>query len=323
MNVRYASEMNPSDYPKVTVIIPSYNHRDFVLETIDSVLAQDWPNIELLVIDNNSSDGSVELIQQHQASHENYQFVLNKKSQGVVSSLAIGLEMATGKYICQIASDDWLPPNSIRERVNYLEKNPKHVAVFSNGFIVDGNTVTRKNILKEEHKNSFCKQDIIPDLILGKGPCFATALMRVDTLKRAGGFNTALFKFYEDLDTPIRLALEGPFGFIDKILFFKRSHDSNVSTSTSYIRQEKVAFYFSLLETETLKPYRKLIFKRLKSALSSYSKHLIKQKYVSHNESRYFFKLSFLAPMSVKYYARLVIILAKSMFHSQRLNSNW
>lgn len=295
---------------KVTVIIPSYNHRDYVVQAIESVLHQDWLNIELIVIDNNSSDGSIDLIRQHNAKNPHYQFLVNEQ-QGLISSLNLGLELASGDYFCELASDDWLPVNSIQERVAYLAAHPNQTAVFTNAYTVDQHTVTDRLILRDKHKAPFYKPDILPDLINCNGPFFATGLIKTSALRKAGGFNSDL-RYYEDLDTPIRIALQGPMGFLDQPLFYRRSHGSNTSTSTHHIRKEKVIFYQSLLGITGLQPYNNLIKQRLKKSISAYGKHLSQQTTVHKSDADHFFSLNKYASANPKHLLRSALIYWRS-----------
>ena len=81
--------------PKVTVVIPSYNHERYVIETIDSVLNQSYPNIELIVIDDGSTDNSATLIDAHQRRSGQYQFIA-QGNQGLIQTLSYGLNLAQG-----------------------------------------------------------------------------------------------------------------------------------------------------------------------------------------------------------------------------------
>ena len=295
---------------KVTVIIPSYNHRDYVIQAIESVMQQDWPNIELIVIDNNSTDGSLDLIRQHNAKNPHYQFLVNKQ-QGLISSLNLGLELANGDYFCELASDDWLPVNSIQERVTYLLDHPNQTAVFTDAYTVDQNTVTDRLILRDKHKAPHSKSDIFPDLINCKGPFFATGLIKTPELRKAGGFNSDL-RYYEDLDTPIRIALQGPMGFLDQPLFYRRTHRSNTSTSTHHIRKEKVIFYQSLLTIKDLQPYNDLIKQRLKKSILDYGKHLAQQSTIPKSDAEHFFSLNKYSLANPKHLMRSALIYWRS-----------
>jgi alpha-1,3-rhamnosyltransferase len=120
---------------KVTVIIPSYNHETFVTESINSVLNQDYKNIELIVIDDGSKDGSVELLKKL-ASNNSFHLVL-KENEGVCATLNRGLNLANGSFITFIASDDFMPPCRISEQVEAFKAYPTAEVIAGSVKIID------------------------------------------------------------------------------------------------------------------------------------------------------------------------------------------
>lgn len=101
--------------PKVTVLVPSYNHKKFVLETIRSIKSQTYKNIQLIVIDDGSTDGSAEFLESIAGK---YQFhLILKENEGLCSTINRGLDSADGEYIVVIASDDFMPEERITEQV--------------------------------------------------------------------------------------------------------------------------------------------------------------------------------------------------------------
>jgi alpha-1,3-rhamnosyltransferase len=104
---------------KVSVIIPSYNHKQFIEQTINSVLEQAYSNLELIIIDDGSTDGTPILLKEL-ASTKEFRLIL-KENEGVCATLNRGLKEATGEYITFIASDDFMTKNRIQEQVEFLE----------------------------------------------------------------------------------------------------------------------------------------------------------------------------------------------------------
>jgi GT2 family glycosyltransferase len=115
-------------------------------------------------------------------------------------------------------------------------------------------------------------------MLQGALPVFSTGLFRTDILREIGGFDEENFRFYEDLDTPIRLALAGRFGFIDASVICRRQHETNISTSTSHIRVEKVFWYAKLLRMSEMVPYRALVRKQLRRSVLKLMQVLGQQK---------------------------------------------
>jgi alpha-1,3-rhamnosyltransferase len=129
--------------PLVSIVIPSYNHADFVRQSILSVINQSYRNIELIVIDDGSRDASQTIIAELKEDYD-FQFV-TRENQGLSATLNEGVNLATGKYICFLASDDYYLPSRICSAVPVLEKSGEKVfAAYCDGYIVNetGRTVS-------------------------------------------------------------------------------------------------------------------------------------------------------------------------------------
>lgn len=270
-------------FPLVSIIVPSHNHQDYVLETIESALQQDWPAIDLIVIDDGSTDNSPSVIKSFHDKHGGFRYI-SRENRGLVNTLTEGLSLVKGKYFCELASDDFLPENSISSRVAFLEKKPEHIAVFTDGLIIQKNKITDERLINVERHAMFHSEDPIPSIIQGKGPIFATGLFNTEKFISIGGFDNENFRFYEDLDTPIRICLDGEIGFINEPLFFRRFHDTNVSTTTNLVRAEKVILFQKLLKNPKMKPYAKLLRKRYICNQISLAKSVLKKNKPSQEE---------------------------------------
>ena len=108
--------------PLVTVITPSFNQSKYLEETINSVLNQDYSNIEYIIIDGGSSDNSVELIKKYETKLAYWVSELDK---GQADAINKGFLIATGDYICWLNSDDILYPDFISRRIKEFEQNPE------------------------------------------------------------------------------------------------------------------------------------------------------------------------------------------------------
>lgn len=104
-------------------------------------------------------------------------------------------------------------------------------------------------------------------MLSGVLPIFSTGLYRTEVLRAAGGFDTDLFRYYEDLDTSFRIARQGRLGFIDTPVIFRREHGTNVSSSTNHVRIEKVRCFEKLAKDPSFAQYRKLIYRQWRRSL--------------------------------------------------------
>ncbi|HEY0656892.1 MAG TPA: glycosyltransferase family A protein, partial [Pyrinomonadaceae bacterium] len=103
--------------PKVSVIIPNYNYAKYIAETIDSVLAQTYPNLEVIVVDDGSKDDSLKILR----SYGDKITVIEQKNQGVARARNIGTAYSNGEYIAFLDADDvWLPEKLARQMEKFF-----------------------------------------------------------------------------------------------------------------------------------------------------------------------------------------------------------
>ena len=247
----------------VTIVIPCYNHEHYIEQAIRSVLSQDYPSIELIVIDDGSTDNSRQIIKALHHKYPGFTY-LTQENSGLIATLKLGLSRTKGEFFCQLASDDFLPFNSISKRIKRLIARPGSVAVFTDAYGVDGDVVTQRRLTRDKLKRMYASDDPITDILKGAPPIFSTGLHRTHALRAIDAFDSSTFRYYEDLDTPILLLTQGSFEYIDEALFFRRTHATNVSATTSHIRSEKIKCYQKLLSHSELAPYHKLLLQLLK-----------------------------------------------------------
>ena len=137
------------EYPLVTICIPAYNHENYVQETIQSVLDQTYPNIELILINDGSIDNTSNSINVFEtkckAKLSNYVYI-NRCNRGLVSTLNEMIKMATGEFIKVIASDDILKETLVEESVSFLSINNVDLLFFNLDIIDNSSNVIQENI---------------------------------------------------------------------------------------------------------------------------------------------------------------------------------
>lgn len=259
----------------VTVIIPSYNHQHYVGKAIHTVLDQTWPDIDLIVIDDGSSDGSKAVIGQIHQERGGFRFVDQIENRGLISSLNKGLEMAKGEFFCELASDDFLPSDSIEKRARFLINHPDHVALFADAFRVFADTVTDTLLLDEKRRNLFNQFDPLRQMLKGVLPVFATGMFRTDIVRKIGGFDP-MYKCYEDLEMPVFLCMAGKVACLDDSVLFRREHATNTSSITATIRTDKILCYEKLLTKSDFYPYTSLLRYQLRRSYLALGRHLSK-----------------------------------------------
>src|SRR5580700_341038 len=108
------------DLPKISIITPSYNQGQFIEETILSILNQNYPNLEYLIIDGKSTDSTIEIIKKYE---QKIFYWVSEKDSGQSEAINKGFQKATGEIVCWLNSDDILMPNALNEVAAQFIKN--------------------------------------------------------------------------------------------------------------------------------------------------------------------------------------------------------
>lgn len=214
----------------VSVIVPVYNHAQYLEQCLDSIYNDDYPNIELIILDDGSKDESLEVIQNWRVDHPDrfHKFYLEKQeNMGVCKTLNKLVSLSQGKYICPLASDDYLLAGGIQTRVNALENNPDWLLVFGDQIIVDedNNLINDSGIsLFRGNKAILSNRKFIErEIILCWPIAGATCLIKKDAFHPEIG--VGLFpenSCVEDVDFYYRLLARRAVGFIDsKVLGYR------------------------------------------------------------------------------------------------------
>ncbi|MCK9296389.1 MAG: glycosyltransferase [Desulfobulbaceae bacterium] len=244
---------------KISVVIPSYNHQAYVVNAIESVLTQDWPYIDLVVIDDGSTDRSPQILSDFYREKRGFRFI-SRPNKGLIKTLNEGLKIAEGEFFCLLASDDYLPPGSLSGRAAYLLANPDCVAVFGDALQLTGDKVSGQRVMDAKRRRLFELADPIPEFIKGVNLPIHTLMARTELFKNIGGFDVR-YQYCEDLDPQLLLYLAGPIKFVDVPVYCLRQHQTNSSRTNPHVaRADKVLLYRKYLEEiPQLAPYKKLI----------------------------------------------------------------
>jgi glycosyltransferase involved in cell wall biosynthesis len=163
-------------WPRVTIVTPSFNQGEFLEETIRSVLLQGYPNLEYIIMDGGSSDGSVDIIRKYEPWLAYWESVPDRGQSHAINK---GFKRATGEIIAWLNSDDFYYPDAITTAVEAFETDPTAGFVNSDCSIIDS----------ESHETGSINlpQRALP-MLIRDGNCIAqpTVFMRRSTLMRAG-----------------------------------------------------------------------------------------------------------------------------------------
>jgi glycosyltransferase involved in cell wall biosynthesis len=206
-----------ADAPLVSIVIPSYNHARYLAAAIDSVLAQDYPRVELIVIDDGSTDGSSAIL-------ERYRGRLHGETQpnrGQAATMNRGWRMSRGEILAYLSADDTLAPNAVSTSINSLKRHADAALVYCDFNLMDpGGAVVRR-----VRTPDFRYEDMVAELVCHPGP---GAFFRRAAFEKTGEWSSR-YRQYGDYDFWLRLALQGPFVHIPEVLAAFRVHPGSQS----------------------------------------------------------------------------------------------
>ncbi len=201
--------------PLVSVIIPVYNCEKYVEETLTSLLSQDYPHLEIIAVNDGSSDNSLEII----SKYKDQISIITQENAGQSAALNKGWQIAKGSLLGYLSSDDILYPNAISTLVEALNNNPTASTVYCDYNLIDTTSVAIRAVKAPD----FDEKDLIENMICQPGP---GALFRKSAFTKAGGWNTQL-KQMPDYDFWLRMNRFGPLIHVTKNLAGFRVHEES------------------------------------------------------------------------------------------------
>lgn len=213
--------MDKNIIPKISVLMPVFNCRQYIEESVNSIINQTFTDFEFLIIDDCSTDGTFEYLQS--LSDPRINLIRKTQNSGHTISLNMGLELAKGEYIARMDGDDVSLPERLTKQVDFLETHPE-IGVLG----------TRVQIMDAFGNISHTLQFPTQHGVLRWSLCFynpivhPSVIMRREIIERAGGYNPDM-KHAEDYDLWRRLSGLTRLSNLQDVLFCLRKHDANVS----------------------------------------------------------------------------------------------
>ena len=218
----------------VSVIVPSYNHAQFIEATLRSIVKQTLAPAELIVIDDGSSDGSPAVIERVLTDCPFPCELLVRDNRGLCATLNEGFERTGGNYFAYLGSDDLWLPNFLAARVSLLESRPEAVLAYGHTYFID-----EENRIIDSTADwaTYTDGDVRQMLLQTTAPMSPTVLYRRETLEHQL-WNEA--SELEDYDLYLRLTEYGPFAFDPAVLSAWRRHSSNTSWDQTLMLNEQL-----------------------------------------------------------------------------------
>ena len=213
--------------PLISVCIPVYNGEKYVAETIESVMRQNYPNIEIMVQDNASTDNTWPMLQSLAQQNQQLFIVRNERNHGMAANWNLVINRAKGEYVMLLSADDQLVHGFIQKCLAVLENNDGIDAIATNHYFLKGGKLTkRKDLVQPRTYQSYCHEIIFFNPFSINFTLFRKAVL--DNMRRGGSVFRSLYTC--DYDLWIRLSLtEARIHYLGECLGIYRVHESNLS----------------------------------------------------------------------------------------------
>ncbi|QIZ52424.1 glycosyltransferase [Dickeya zeae] len=240
--------------PLISIGIPAYNHAAFIKETIESALNQSIKNIEIIIVDDASTDDTAKIASAYVGKDPRVKFIQNEKNLGPAKTTEILLANAEGKYFSPVPSDDFLAPDKYEKLLKVIEADPEMAFVFNDVIFVDENSHEIK------HNNHFASGhfDTTPRdrhawlryfFNAGNCVCASGPLIRRDILNRYKPDHRLIL--LHDYDLWVRMSIDGfNIGTVDEKLSYYRILDNqkNLSAPSKSVKSRRVFEHFKVLK---------------------------------------------------------------------------
>ncbi|MFW5983003.1 MAG: glycosyltransferase family 2 protein [bacterium] len=256
-----------------SIIIPLYNASQFIAQTLDSVFTQTYHQIEVICVDNNSSDNSIEIVKKYMDEHHSNITLLKEKKQGAPHARNLGLKHARGDFIQFLDADDYLLPDKIEKQIQFLKQTGAD-------FVTAEHYTLSNNEKKHKQRNFITPWQA---LISGEIGITSSALFKKECINQIDGFDTTLSSNQEK-DLYFRLLSNG-FNVtqMKEPVFFKNVHTGSISSQTK--KHERLINLLNFLckikkhlkENKTCKENRKLLNTRFFFLLEELAKYSTKE----------------------------------------------
>lgn len=214
-----------SEYPKISIVTPSFNQGRFLEETILSVLNQNYPNLEYIIMDGGSTDGSVDIIHKYK---DRLAYWTCGSDKGQADAINKGWQMSHGEILAWLNSDDTYEPGALETTGEIFRKHPEVYLVYGDMNFIDA----QGKVLERFHAPDFDLRTFIGDSCYIRQP---TTFFRNAALKEVGMLDTSL-NYAMDYDLFLRICSRFPVRCIPKVMANFRRHQTSKTMSDSATR---------------------------------------------------------------------------------------
>lgn len=216
---------NRAKEPLVSVLIPCYNAEKYVEESLNSILEQTYSNMEIIAIDDCSTDGTRDILEQIAKKDNRVRIIRNDENLKLISTLNKGVSSCTGEYIARIDSDDIALPTRIEKQVRFLNENEDYDVVSTMFY-----TFTDKVSTKSLYRNPVTYEELQAFLLFKSGICHPAVMIRKRLFTELDLSFESRYLHVEDYALWSKALYLTKLANIDEPLLFYRVHESQIST---------------------------------------------------------------------------------------------
>ena len=224
-------------YPLCSIIIPTYNCAQYLCNAIDSALNQSYPNIEVIVVDDGSTDNTKEILQKYQGRI----IVLSQENKGVSAARNVGIAISKGEYLVTLDADDRWHYHRLKEVLTFMHSFPNYSAVFTNYHIVNN---LYEKICLYDNGNRYIPKNITFNYLLKKTIPFVMLVFKRELINKYGVYDESL-KFAGDYELWLRMVRNGALiGYLDSPLAEYMIRDNSITNTyhSDYRKVFKIIF---------------------------------------------------------------------------------
>lgn len=211
--------MAEAEFPRITIVTPSYNQGAFVESTVRSVFLQRYPNLEYIMMDGGSKDETLERLEPYRSQFAHFQ---SQPDGGQSAAIAAGFERSTGEIMAYLNSDDVLLPGTLNFVAGYFRRHPEVDFIYGHRVMINEQDKVLGHWILWPHSSFFMRRwDLIPQ---------ETCFWRRSLWERAGNID-ASYRFAMDYDLFVRFMAKGRFRRVHRFLAAFRIHEQ-AKTST-------------------------------------------------------------------------------------------
>lgn len=221
----------PTSLPKISVITPSYNQGIYIEETIQSVLNQNYPNLEYIIIDGGSNDSTLEVIKKYESKID---FWVSEKDKGQADAINRGFAMATGDILCWLNSDDYFFPETLNYVASKLNINKNEILFGEVDHIFEPGKEIKHSNVQNKYKNYNLE---LYDYIIQPGSFWTKKVWKV-----TGSLSDNLH-FVFDWEWFLRAKLNATeFIYTSRVMSMYRVHDAHKTSNGGEKRQKEIEY---------------------------------------------------------------------------------